>query len=102
MAYTIYFQNVKNFRMKNRFLTYVILLTFFAGCKKENNPSPNPTPPVSPTSFSFNVFRLNGQFNGYTYYNVNRIPILKLSFSAPVNRSTVSNSFFLKSRTGAN
>jgi hypothetical protein len=88
--------------MRYRLFIYAALFVFFAGCKKEDASSPTPTPPVTPTSFSFNAFRLNGQFNGYTYYNVNTTPVLKLSFSAPVNRTTVSGSFFLKNSAGTN
>ena len=80
---------------------YFALVIFFVGCKKGDSVSPPlpPTPPA-PSSFSFNYFKLNGQFNGYSYNNVNTTPVLKVSFLAAIDKSTVSNSFSLKDNSG--
>jgi hypothetical protein len=80
---------------------YFLLVILFVGCKKGDTGTSNPPPPPpTPTSFSFNYFKLNGQFNGYTYSNVNTTPVFKVSFLAPIDKSTVSNSFFLKNSSG--
>ena len=58
-----------------------------AGCKKSgggNNPVPTP-----PTSFSFNSLTVNGQFNGFNYSNINLSPVVKLSFQAPLDKTSV-------------
>ena len=82
-------------------LVYILLPVIFFGCGKQDAASPDLVVPV-PASFSFDAFKLNGQFNGYIYYNVNTTPVLKVSFSAPVNRASVNNSFFLKNKLGTN
>src|SRR5690606_23457369 len=76
------------------------LLGLCAGCDKGDN-SP-PTPPVTPASFSFSSFSLNGQAGGYAYRHVNTTPVLKVSFSAPVNRSTVNANVSFINAAGSN
>ncbi|MEO7047943.1 MAG: glucoamylase family protein [Ferruginibacter sp.] len=82
--------------------TCIMLAILFVGCKKGDSGSGNPPPPPPPasTSFSFNSFKLNGQFNGYNYKAVNTIPVLKVSFLAPIDKSSVSNSFSFKNSSG--
>src|SRR2546423_15231064 len=63
-------------------------MVFSISCKKPGNSS-NPPPP--PASFSFNGLKVNGVFNGLTYYGVNTYPITKFSFSHSVNRSRYIN-----------
>ncbi len=88
--------------MISRFFYFfcIVIFLFFAGCGKDGGSNP-PPPPPPPASFSFNSFRINGQFNGFTYYNINTNPVLKFSFFAPVNRTTVSNSFSFRDKSGA-
>ncbi|MES1249901.1 MAG: glucoamylase family protein [Chitinophaga rupis] len=69
-------------------------------CSKSSS-NPAPPPPVTPPSFSFNSLKVNGVYNGFTYYNVNKNPILKFSFSAPLNHSSVRNSLSFSDNTGA-
>ncbi|MEP6614255.1 MAG: glucoamylase family protein [Mucilaginibacter sp.] len=62
-----------------------------------------PVTPVTPTppSFSFNALKVNGVFNGYNYTNVNSKPVIKLSFSAPVDHNSVNGSVNIRSKDGA-
>lgn len=86
--------------MKKR-LSYffsIALVIIIAGCGKDETTVPPPPPP--PASLSFNSFKINGQFSGFTYYNINRVPVLKFSFSAPVNRTTVTTSFSFREKSG--
>lgn len=70
-------------------LHYLLVLVLFAfGCKKESGSGSTPPPPVPP-SFSFSSLQVNGQFTGYTYNNINVRPVVRLSFSAPLNRNSV-------------
>ncbi len=74
-------------------------LSALCSCSKENKP-PSPITPI-PSSFSFNALKVNGVYNGLTYKGVNTAPIIKISFSAVVNTSSVSNSIAFKSNAGA-
>ncbi|MBC8033329.1 MAG: beta-glucosidase, partial [Chitinophagaceae bacterium] len=71
-----------------------------AACGKDSAPAPDPAPPAS-SSFSLNALKINGSFNGFTYFNINRSPVLKFSFLAPLDQSTVATSFALKDKSGA-
>ena len=69
-----------------------------AACKKSGTtPGPVPTPPAS---FSFNALTVNGVFSGFTYTNVSLSPVIKLSFAAKLDRSSVS-AITLKDKTGS-
>jgi hypothetical protein len=63
------------------------LLTFsLISCKK--NPDPAPIEP--PASFSFNSLLVDGKFNGYDYLDVDINPVIKISFTAALDTSTVA------------
>ncbi len=69
-----------------------------AGCKKSgggNNPGPTP-----PTSFSFNSLTVNGQFNGFNYNNINLSPVVKLSFQAPLDKTSVPFALSFRDNSG--
>ena len=78
---------------------YVALFAFMA-CGKSNNSS-TPTPPVTPPSFGFNSLKVNGAYDGYTYYNINTSPVIKFSFSTTIDHGSVDNSVSLKDKAGA-
>jgi hypothetical protein len=71
------------------------------GCGKKGGSNPNPPPPPVPPSFSFNALKINGQSASFTSYNINANPVLKFSFLAIVNRSSVSGSFSFRDNSGA-
>jgi hypothetical protein len=75
----------------------VIFCGFFACSKKQ----PTPEQPVVPASFSFNTLKVNGVYNGFIYKGVNDEPVIKLSFSAAINHSSVSGSISFKNTAGA-
>ncbi len=85
--------------MKNYYFLFLLLPLYFSCSKSDNNNSIPPPPP--PASFSFNTLKINGQFSGFTYYNINRTPVIKFSFSAPLNRSTITSSVLFKDKSGA-
>lgn len=84
--------------MKNYYFLFLLLPLYFSCSKSDNNNSTPPPPP--PASFSFNTLKINGQFSGFTYYNINRTPVIKFSFSAPLNRSTITSSILFKDKSG--
>lgn len=83
------------------FLNLIVVSIFIYSCGSKNGDEINPPPPP-PASFSFNSLKVNGQFSGFTYYNINTSPVLKFSFGAPVNRSTVAGSCTFREKGGLN
>jgi hypothetical protein len=79
------------------YLVLVIICWLYA-CKKENK---QPAQPSVPASFSFSALKVNGIYNGFNYNGVNTAPVIKLSFSAPINRNSVSNNITFKNNSGA-
>lgn len=80
-------------------LFFLIMLLGQLACKKSSKPAPQP-PPGS-ESFSFNILQVNGAYNGFTYYNINLSPVIRFSFSAPVDRTSAGNSFTWRDNAGA-
>jgi len=76
------------------------LAAFFLiyACKKDAKPVVVNT---LPSSFSFNALKVNGAYSGFTYVGVNTTPIIKLSFSAPLDPKSIGTSITLISKTGA-
>ncbi|TSD63041.1 beta-glucosidase [Inquilinus sp. KBS0705] len=69
---------------------------------KGSDPAPTPTPPVPPpSSFSFDALKVNGLYNGFTYYNVNKKPVIKISFSAAINHASVSSAVNVTNKAGS-
>ena len=83
------------------FLLYILIIT---GCSKKSDtsspPAPQPPPPPVPV-LNFITLKVNGNDNGFIYKGINTTPVIKISFSAPVNRSAVNNSVSLKTINGA-
>jgi len=73
-------------------------LLFQFACKKGGSPAPPASPPAS---FSLNTFTVNGTSSGFTYYNVNLAPVLRFSFSAPVNHSSAASTFSFRDGSGS-
>jgi len=80
------------------FLGGICALAALISCGKEKAVTP-PVPPA-PGTFSFNSLKVNGVYNAYTYTNLNSKPVIKLSFSAPVNHTSVAGSVTLHSKDG--
>ncbi|MBK0381252.1 glucoamylase family protein [Mucilaginibacter segetis] len=80
-----------------------VCLIFLIMACKSNDPAPSPVHPViPPASLNFNALKVNGVFNGFTYTNVNNNPVIKISFSSPVDEASVANALSIKDKTGAN
>ncbi len=58
--------------MRTLLIHLLITVTLVTACKK--NQSAPPTTTTVPPSFSFNTLKINGAYNGFTYYNVNTTP----------------------------
>lgn len=81
--------------MKN--LNWLFALLFFAQCKKEKNADVIPAAELSLTASSANT----RPFIRNEVYNVSLTPVFQLSFSAPVDRSTI-NAVSLTNLNGGN
>ncbi len=80
----------------------ISVLLIGMGCGKGS--SPNPAPPVNPptgTSFTLNAFKVNDSYNGFTYVNVNTAPVIKISFLAAIDHSSVTSAITVNDRSGA-
>jgi hypothetical protein len=78
----------------------LLILAILTSCGKQKTITPVPPVTPVPESFSFNSLRVNGLFNGFNYTNVTAKPVIKISFTAAVNQTSVANSVSLKTKTG--
>ncbi|MBE9586732.1 Ig-like domain-containing protein [Mucilaginibacter sp. JRF] len=84
-----------------RILFYIGLVLVTASCSKSGSDTVDPvTPPNQPGSFSFDALRVNGVSSGFNYRNLNISPVIKISFSAALDKSTVKNSVTFKTAAG--
>ncbi len=84
----------------NYFHCCYLIAIFIYSCKKDDAP-PAPVIPPAPASFAFNSLSVNSVFNGFTYYNVNSAPLVKMTFTAALDPATVNTSVILKDNSGA-
>ena len=85
--------------MRNaRLYIYISLLLIVSACKKGAD-DPASITPATP-SFSFQSLKVNGGYNGFTYYNINYNPVIKFSFSTKINQQSVSNAISFRDKSG--
>lgn len=80
-------------------LYLLILSVFIFACKKSNTSTPidSVTPPAS---YTFSDLKVNGTFSGFTYYGLNNVPIVKITFSTAINLTSVSGNITLNDASG--
>jgi hypothetical protein len=74
--------------MKKYFFAIAVATILFS-CKK------NSTSPPVPETFNLTALRINGNTSALQY-NINYNPLIKLAFSAPVNKNSVAANISLK------
>jgi hypothetical protein len=77
----------------------LLAVSLLIACKK--NQSAGAPTTTAPPSFSFNTLKVNGAYNGFTYYNVNPTPSIQLSFTAPLDETSVNTAISFKTTAGA-
>lgn len=80
--------------------SWLLVLVIIISCGKEKIITPQQPVVPTPESFSFNSLKVNGLYNGFNYTSVNTRPVIKLSFTAPVNHTSIANSISLKNKSG--
>lgn len=86
--------------MSKKHIFLLILFFCFFSCKK--NPSkPIQQPNPVTTTYSFSDLRVNEAFNGFTYYGLNSTPVIKITFSSPINSTSINGNVTLTDASGA-
>jgi hypothetical protein len=83
--------------MQKAFL-YTILSLFLFGCRGKNEIQP---PIQPPSSFSFNALKVNGKTTGFDLRGINTTPVVRISFSASLNPTSVSGSLTMVDKNSA-
>ncbi|MBC6109622.1 Ig-like domain-containing protein [Pedobacter sp. CCM 8938] len=84
----------------SKFYSYILILSVFIfACKKSDTPTPI-APVTPPSSYSFSDLKVNGTYSGFTYYGLNNVPIVKITFSTPINLTSVSGNITLNDASG--
>ena len=87
--------------MINKYCCLFVLILLLNSCSKNTGSTTTPPPPPSPPlPLTVTIIKINGIANGFTYTVINTTPVIKLSFSAPVNHSSVTAISF-KDNSGA-
>lgn len=86
--------------MLNRLSILAVIFVFLSGCSNKGGTVYTPLP--TSTNFSLKSLRINNQFNGYVYFNINRTPVIKFSFSAPLNKTVALTAISFKNKSGTN
>ncbi|MBU1822225.1 MAG: Ig-like domain-containing protein [Bacteroidetes bacterium] len=84
--------------MQIRLFIFFVALGLGVACKKQADPGPSPVPPAS---FSLNSLRVDGQFNGFVYSQVQTRPELIFTFSNSLSQASVREAIQWKSGAGA-
>jgi hypothetical protein len=84
---------------KLHFLSLIFFINSFIACSKTNGNNPTPQPPPPP-SFALNTIKINGSYNGFTYYSVNYSPVIQLSFLNTVDINSVNTAINIQTSAG--
>ena len=75
-----------------------VMMIAICACKKNND---NSTSPPSHPFFHINSLSINGVSSNGLYYGINTNPIIRFSFSASVDRNSVTNAVSFRTTSGA-
>ncbi|WP_316831100.1 glucoamylase family protein [Pedobacter aquatilis] len=79
-------------------ISFLIIFSFLS-CKKSET-ADNSNPATTPSTYFFSNLTVNGNYTGLTYYGLNNTPVVKITFSSPVNLTSVSGNVTLADAAG--
>jgi hypothetical protein len=82
---------------REKYVVISLIMIVFSNCNKKSSGG-NPPPPT-PNFYSTEI-KLNGQTASASNYNINLSPVLKFSFSAALNKNTISAAISFKDKAG--
>ncbi len=83
-----------------KFACAALIACVFFSCSKKDNSSSEP-PQSQPKPFDATSTTINGQIYSTGLYNVNFNPVIKISFTSPLDESSAGNSVSIKDNTNA-
>src|SRR5580765_6557788 len=83
---------------RRKFGPILAMVFMFLNCSK--NSSDGNSPPASPNFYSTDT-KLNGQTASAANYNVNLTPTIKFTFSAALDKNSVTNAISFKDDSGS-
>jgi hypothetical protein len=88
--------------LKNNLLFsgFILMSLLMVSCGKKSSTT-SPPPPPSPSAFSATTVTINGQSPVSVNYNINANPVIKFSFSAPIDHNSVNSNFSFSEKSGA-
>jgi len=69
----------------------ILLSVMLFNCRKEGNNAIV----SSNVPFNYNSLKVNGSFSGFSYKGINTVPIIKITFTAPVQHASVAGAISL-------
>lgn len=76
-----------------------LIIIALCSCKKSKTTQPVDTIPT-PSTYFFSDLKVNGTFSGFNYYGLNNTPVVKITFSAPINQSSITANISLADASG--
>ena len=76
-----------------------LIIISLCSCKKSKTTQPVDTIPT-PSTYFFSDLKVNGTFSGFNYYGLNNTPVVKITFSAPINQSSITANISLADASG--
>jgi hypothetical protein len=77
----------------------ILTCCLFSGCDDKDCCAPPPGP--TPVNFNISSWSVNNSSSITTYYNVNRIPVIRFKFGAAINKNTVAANISLAQNPGS-
>ena len=80
--------------MLNKYCFFLGLILLLNSCSKNTGSTTTPPQPSPPLPLTVTIIKINGIANGFTYTGINTTPVIKLSFSAPINHAALTSLSF--------
>ncbi|HEY0677909.1 MAG TPA: glucoamylase family protein [Chitinophagaceae bacterium] len=88
-------------RIRRSILFTLIAICILSACSKKKDGGTTTPPPPPPANFLIKGWSVNGLPSRSLYHDISKNPVVRFSFSAPLNRSTVPGNIFLKEVSGS-